>query len=31
MPPMEDKKKLTVDLTVVYLLNFALILLARLG
>ena len=28
--PMENKKKLTIDLTVVYLLNLAIILLARL-
>ena len=31
VPPMDDKKKLTIDLTVVYLLNLALILLAQLG
>jgi len=29
--PMENKKRLTLDLTVVYLLNLAIILLTRMG
>jgi hypothetical protein len=31
VPPMEEKRKLTIDLAVVYLLNLAIILLTRLG